>query len=321
MHPGYKEAVERYLAGLPLPAEPRRLYDPVRYVLRGGGKRLRPVLTLMTAGAYGVAPDEALPAAAALEIFHNFTLLHDDIMDRAALRRGRPTVHRKWDENTAILSGDAMVYVAQQQLEHYPPALYKDLQSLFNRTALEICEGQQRDMDFEARDTVSMDEYLEMIRQKTAVLLATAMQYGALLAGRPVAEQETWYRAGIALGLAFQIADDYLDTFGDESFGKAIGGDIREGKKTWLFVRMLDLLKDPARRQAFVERYNRPDKTTDDIRAIIRQMQAAGIPALAREAVEFHTRAFLRHLQETGLDASRLKEFEALAQKLRERNV
>lgn len=221
--------------------EPQGLYDPVHYILELGGKRLRPVLTLMSAKMYGAQITDAMDAALAIEVFHNFTLLHDDIMDNADLRRGKETVHVKWDVNTGILSGDAMLIMSYRLLESYEPVAFKQLLSLFSRTALQVCEGQQYDVDFETRDTVSVEEYLHMISYKTSVLVGCALQMGAIIAGASQGEQERIYNYGLNLGLAFQLMDDYLDAFGDpETFGKEVGGDIRENKKTYLFIKSLE---------------------------------------------------------------------------------
>ena len=217
--------------------EPKGLYEPIGYALAAGGKRLRPTLALLGAQAVGGDDKAVLPAALALEVFHNFTLLHDDVMDKASVRRGRPTVHVKWNENTAILSGDQMLIEAYKLLAQLPADKLPRVLDLFNKMATEVCEGQQLDVDFETREDVTIAEYMEMIRLKTSVLLATALQIGAYIAGGTHAEQQALYDYGINLGLAFQIQDDYLDCFGDPAtFGKAIGGDIREGKKTWLWI-------------------------------------------------------------------------------------
>ncbi len=221
--------------------EPAGLYAPVHYILQLGGKRLRPLLTLMSAQMYGVTIKDALPAATAVEIFHNFTLLHDDIMDAAPLRRGQQTVHEKWDVNTGILSGDAMLILAYQQFNGYAPQTFYELHQLFSRTALEVCEGQQYDVEFETRDDVSIPEYLNMIKLKTSVLVGCALQMGAIVAGKDTAEQEKIYNYGIQLGMAFQLMDDYLDTYGDPAtFGKEVGGDIRENKKTYLYLTAIE---------------------------------------------------------------------------------
>ena len=214
---------------------PYGLYAPIDYLLSLGGKRLRPVLVLMACEAFGKAPNAGLAAAKAVEIFHNFTLMHDDIMDKAALRRGQQTVHQKWDLNTAILSGDAMLIQAYACLNEYPPEQFKSLTQLLSKTALEVCEGQQYDVDFETSAAVSITQYLEMIRLKTAVLVGCAMEMGARIGGADPVHAKQLYCFGEQLGIAFQLQDDYLDTFGDAAtFGKRIGGDIAENKKTIL---------------------------------------------------------------------------------------
>jgi geranylgeranyl diphosphate synthase type II len=223
--------------------EPKGLYEPIGYALAAGGKRIRPRLAVLGAMAVGTGenariPETIIPAALALEVFHNFTLLHDDVMDKASVRRGRPTVHVKWNENTAILSGDQMLIEAYKLLSSVPENKLAGVLRLFNKMATEVCEGQQYDVDFEKRKDVTIAEYMEMIRLKTSVLLATALQIGAYIADGNEQEQQALYDYGINLGLAFQIQDDYLDCFGDpQTFGKAIGGDIREGKKTWLWIK------------------------------------------------------------------------------------
>lgn len=233
----YLQIVKDAISNLRLPEQPAGLYDPIRYTLDCGGKRLRPVLALAACEAMGKDPMTAVHQAIAIEMFHNFTLLHDDVMDRADVRRGRPTVHIKWDENTAILSGDAMLTTSTMLLavkagEHLQQAL-----ELFNGTAMNIYEGQQLDVDFESRTDVTVEEYMEMIRLKTSVLLGCACGMGALMAGAPFETQVRFFDYGVNLGLAFQLQDDYLDTYGNpETFGKAIGGDILNDKKTWLLI-------------------------------------------------------------------------------------
>lgn len=221
--------------------QPASLYDPVHYILGLGGKRLRPLLTLMSAQMYGATVEKALDAALAVEVFHNFTLLHDDIMDDADLRRGNQTVHVKWDVNTGILSGDAMLIMAYRLFDSYDQQAFFQLHQVFSKTALEVCEGQQYDVDFETRTDVTIPEYIEMIRLKTSVLLGCALQMGAIIAGQNEQEQQKIYDFGIHLGLAFQLMDDYLDAFGDPAtFGKEVGGDIRENKKTYLYLKSLE---------------------------------------------------------------------------------
>jgi len=221
--------------------EPKNLYEPIQYILNLGGKRLRPVLTLMSADCFEGNVTNALDAALAVEVFHNFSLIHDDIMDDAPLRRGHPTVHEKWDLHTGILSGDAMLIMAYQLFENYKPEVFKSLATLFSKTALEVCEGQQYDIDFESRIEVSIPEYLKMIEFKTAVLVGAAMKMGAIVANASVEDQDKCYEFGKNLGIAFQLQDDYLDAFGNpETFGKQVGGDIIENKKTYLFLKAME---------------------------------------------------------------------------------
>lgn len=223
------------------PDEPSGLYEPIKYTLCDGGKRLRPLLTLATCDALGGDIDGAKNQAIGVEIFHNFTLLHDDVMDNADIRRGKATVHRKWNEATAILSGDAMLTLATQFMTKGDGTKIWDVISLFNTTAMEVYQGQQYDMDFEKRLDVTVDEYLEMIRLKTSVLLGCACKLGAIMAGAFDSEQKAFYKYGVKLGLAFQLQDDFLDTYGDPNiFGKKIGGDILNDKKTWLLISALN---------------------------------------------------------------------------------
>ena len=219
----------------------KRLYSPINYLLNLRGKRLRPILLLMSADAFGKKKEKAINAALAVEIFHNFTLMHDDIMDEAPLRRGQPTVHQKWNLNSGILSGDAMLIQAFQALENYDAENFKKLSNILNKIALEVCEGQQYDLEFETQANVTQNEYLEMIRLKTAVLVGCSLKMGAIIGEASEQNAKEIYDFGVALGIAFQIHDDYLDVFGDaNSFGKQIGGDILENKKTILFHQTMD---------------------------------------------------------------------------------
>lgn len=230
--------------------EPIALYAPITYILGLGGKRLRPVLTLMTTDLFGADYRTAMDAALAIEVFHNFSLIHDDIMDAAPLRRGEQTVHEKWDLNTGILSGDAMLILAYQFFENYRDDTFRELAQLFSKTALEVCEGQQYDIDFETRDDVTIPDYLRMIEYKTAVLVAAAMKMGGIIAGAPTKDQDHIYAFGLNLGIAFQLQDDYLDAFGDpETFGKQVGGDIIENKKTILYLLALQLGNEEEQKQ------------------------------------------------------------------------
>jgi len=236
----YLAMVNNAIANMKFPEGPNGLYEPIKYTMETGGKRLRPVLALAACDAMGTEPMIAIHQAVAIEMFHNFTLLHDDVMDKADVRRGRPSVHKKWNEETAILSGDAMLSTATMLLaiksgDHLASAL-----DLFNGTAMNIYEGQQLDMDFEKRMDVTVEEYMEMIRLKTSVLLGCACGMGALMADAPFDTQLQFFNYGVNLGLAFQLQDDFLDTYGNpETFGKAIGGDILNDKKTWLLIMAL----------------------------------------------------------------------------------
>lgn len=237
----YQDFFISYLKNQNIYKEPKNLYEPIEYILGLGGKRMRPVLTLMAAEVFDANYKAALPAAMAVEVFHNFSLVHDDIMDDAPLRRGEITVHEKWNINTGILSGDAMLILAYQYFEQYEPNVFVALAKLFSKTALEVCEGQQWDVDFETRKDVTIPEYLKMIEYKTAVLVAAAMKMGAIVAKTSEEEAGLIYDFGLNLGLAFQLQDDYLDAFGNpETFGKQVGGDIIENKKTYLYLKALE---------------------------------------------------------------------------------
>ncbi|MDE6711130.1 MAG: polyprenyl synthetase family protein, partial [Alistipes sp.] len=241
--------IENYLAQARFPAEPELLYAPIAYSLSGGGKRLRPMLVLLSYGLFDNNVQQALPAAGAVEVFHNFTLLHDDIMDNAAIRRGKPSVYAKWGRNVAILSGDAMLIYAYRLLGGLTSAKLPQVLATFNTMALEVCEGQQYDMDFEKKQKVSVVEYMHMIELKTSALLAGSVQIGALLGGAPEEDCRKLRRFAVELGLAFQLQDDLLDSYGDERLGKAIGGDILEGKKTYLMVTAMSRADEPTREE------------------------------------------------------------------------
>ena len=237
----YLNTVNQAIAAIPYPDQPRRLYEPIAYHMALGGKRVRPVLTLMACDAMGGDTATAIDAALGIEMFHNFTLLHDDVMDNADVRRGKTTVHRRWNANTAILSGDTMLTLATQFIARTGNLAVMDL---FNKTAIEIYEGQQWDMDFEMRNDVTVEEYVNMIRLKTSVLLGCALKTGALVAGAGEKDADTLYEAGVNMGLAFQLRDDVLDVWGDpETFGKEIGGDIMNNKKTYLLISTMQKAK------------------------------------------------------------------------------
>src|SRR6056297_745914 len=238
----YRSHFISYLESKTSTKEPKNLYAPITYILELGGKRLRPVLVLMATEVFGTDYKKAMDAALAVEVFHNFSLVHDDIMDDAPLRRGKATVHEKWDINTGILSGDAMLINAYQLFENYEGETFRNLAQLFSKTALEVCEGQQYDVDFETRDDVTEAEYLKMIEYKTAVLVAAALKMGGIVANASLEDQKSIYEFGRNLGIAFQLQDDYLDAFGDpKTFGKQLGGDIIENKKTFLYLKALEV--------------------------------------------------------------------------------
>ncbi|THD69118.1 polyprenyl synthetase family protein [Robertkochia marina] len=286
----YREVFSEYLNSKISRKEPINLYDPMNYIMNLGGKRLRPTLTLVTADLFGGNHRHALDAALAVEIFHNFSLVHDDIMDDAPLRRGHATVHEKWDVNTAILSGDAMLILAYQLFESYEPETFQKLAKLFSKTAIEVCEGQQYDVDFENRDDVTIDEYLKMITYKTAVLLGASLKMGAIIAGASDREAQAIYDFGINLGIAFQIMDDYLDAFGDQaSFGKQVGGDIIENKKTFLYLKTLEHLS-PADAKQLTDLYSiTPEDPEDKVRSVKELVVSSGAADLTQQAIEKYT--------------------------------
>ncbi len=242
----HAKVFQDYIEQSEFPTAPANLYDPIRYILSLSGKRIRPLLVTLGATLFDEAMMEAsLPASTAIEFFHNFSLIHDDIMDKAPLRRGKETVHQKWNDSVAILSGDALLVKAYEELAKCPSDKIAPLLRLFNQTALEVCEGQQYDMDFELRADVSQDEYIDMIRLKTSVLLGCALQMGAIIGGADIAAQQQLYAFGVNLGIAFQLQDDLLDVYGDpETFGKQVGGDILSNKKTILFIQLRERLQD-----------------------------------------------------------------------------
>lgn len=294
----YLSMVNQAIANLKLPSQPAGLYDPIRYTLDCGGKRLRPVLVLSACEAMGGEPMSAIHQAIAIEMFHNFTLLHDDVMDNADVRRGRPTVHKKWDEETAILSGDAMLTTSTMLLAIKAGDRLATALDLFNGTAMNIYEGQQYDMDFETRLDVSVEEYIEMIRLKTSVLLGCACGMGALMAGADFESQVAFFNYGVNLGLAFQLQDDYLDTYGNpETFGKAIGGDILNDKKTWLLIMALNEDKTGTVKALIGDNSN-PQEKIEKVRAIYNSL---GLPDRIHELIRAYIDSAIACLDQLNL--------------------
>lgn len=259
----YQQALEQALVSMDLPKVPATLYDPIRYILSLQAKRLRPVLTLIANDLYNGNQEEAINAAVAIEIFHNFTLVHDDIMDNATLRRGEQTVHVKWNLPSAILSGDVMLVLVYRYLSFLPQDKFLPATKLINDTAIKVCEGQQWDMEFESKSDISIDQYITMIGLKTAVLLGTSLKIGALLTQASENEQDLLYNFGYNLGISFQIQDDLLDSFGNEKFGKAIGGDIAANKKTFLTLKAMQIADDKTNKELF-KIYHQSDIESDE---------------------------------------------------------
>jgi len=276
---------------------PHGLYAPIEYILSLGGKRLRPLLALMATEAFGSKPEEALPAALSVEVFHNFTLIHDDIMDQAPIRRGAPSVHNKWNENTGILSGDAMLIQAYQCLEPYQNDLFVKLIKHTSKTALEVCEGQQYDMDFETQKDVSISAYLEMIRLKTAVLVGHSLKIGAWIGNASDQEAQLLYDFGVLLGMAFQIQDDYLDAFGDpKDFGKQVGGDILENKKTILYHEVMKSGNIKEKKE-LIQWYDTTVKNNQKVIAVKEIFKSSGASIASQKFVASYTEDAFKKLE------------------------
>ena len=313
----YQELFSTHLSSLRFEKEPKGLYEPISYIMQLGGKKIRPVLAMMACEAAGKDPISALGAATAVELFHNFTLLHDDIMDDAILRRGQQTVHLKWDVNSGILSGDALLVMAYQQLNFYDDALFSEMTKLLSKTAILVCEGQQYDVDFENRDNVSMDEYIHMIRLKTAVLLGCALRMGALVGQASSNTADSLYEFGVNIGIAFQLQDDLLDAFGDpKTFGKKVGGDIIENKKTILYhlTRAHSTGKDLTDfEQLMSSTSQNEDQKIKDVKAIYESTNAR---RLTSEQVMTYTKNALDALNLSSLEDNKLAYFTAFAEEL-----
>lgn len=312
--------VNDYLVQLPYDRRPASLYEPIRYVLSMGGKRIRPVLMLLSYNLFKEDPETILMPACALETYHNYTLLHDDLMDNADLRRGHETVHKKWNANTAILSGDSMLVLAYQRMQQCSSDKMAEVLALFTETALEIGEGQEYDIAFEHRDDVSEEEYIEMIRLKTSVLLACALKIGAILAGASKEDADNLYRFGEQIGLAFQLQDDFLDVYGDTRvFGKAIGGDITSNKKTFMLINALNHANEEQRRQLEswigATEFDRDEK----VAAVTRLYNEIGIGRMAQDKIAYYFEQSRKYLQAVSVDESRKAELAAYAQRMMNR--
>ena len=312
--------VNEFLANLPYERKPKSLYEPIRYVLSMGGKRIRPTLMLLGYNLFKDNPEKILMNAVALETYHNYTLLHDDLMDNADLRRGHETVHKKWDTNTAILSGDSMLVLAYERMAQCDEKHLAKVLKLFTTTALEIGEGQQFDMEFENRNDVKEEEYIEMIRLKTSVLLACALKMGAILADASDEDAENLYKFGEQIGLAFQLQDDYLDVYGDTKvFGKEIGGDITSNKKTYMLINAFNLANDTQRAelQKWVDAkdFDRAEK----VAAVTRLYNEIGIDKLAQDKIAYYFEQSKKYLDAVNVPAERKEELAKYAQKMMKR--
>ena len=318
----YQEFLSDYLQSQYEDKEPRNLYEPIHYILDLGGKRMRPVLTLMSAEVFDTDYKKALPAALAVEVFHNFSLVHDDIMDDAPLRRGKETVHEKWNLNTGILSGDAMLILAYQYFEQYEPIIFRDLAKLFSKTALEVCEGQQWDVDFEERNDVTIPEYLKMIQYKTAVLVAAAMKMGAIIAETSEENANLIYDFGLNLGLAFQLQDDFLDAFGDpETFGKQVGGDIIENKKTYLYLKAVAFSKEAEAEELRRLFSIQPEDNTEKIKTVKELFNNSGASKATQDAIQDFTFKAFQTLDKMNISTEKKGMLKAFGENLMGRKV
>ncbi|MFP2996739.1 polyprenyl synthetase family protein [Spongiivirga sp. MCCC 1A20706] len=318
----YRAVFVEYLEEKTYNNKPTSLYQPINYILKLGGKRLRPLLTLMTTDIFAGDHKHALDAALAIEVFHNFSLIHDDIMDDAPLRRGQATVHEKWDLNTGILSGDAMLILSYQLFESYEHPIFKDLITLFSKTALEVCEGQQYDIDFETRDDVTITEYLKMIEYKTSVLVAAAMKMGAIIAKAEIEDQNGIYEFGRNLGIAFQLQDDFLDAFGDpKTFGKQVGGDIIENKKTYLYLKAL---KGSNKKQAtqLTDLFSIQPASSEEKVTIVKQLfETTGAANATKRAIKTYTEKAFSVLDTLAIDESKKMMLQKFGESLMNRTV
>ena len=302
----YREEFENYLNAYTPPKTPQNLYNPVSYFLALEGKRIRPILTLLSCDLFNGNYKDSLDAALAVEVFHNFSLVHDDIMDEAPLRRGNQTVHQKWDLSTAILSGDVMLILAYQLFENYNKNIFVALAKLFSKTAVEVCEGQQLDIDFSKLNDINSTKYLNMIELKTAVLIGASMKMGAIVAKASDDEQENIYEFGKNLGIAFQIQDDFLDTFGDEKkFGKVIGGDIIENKKTLLYVRSMEIFTEQDKTELtklYSSTHLDESKKIEEVKELFLKYN---IPSIIENEINYYTQLAFKKLDNLNINGQK----------------
>ncbi|MEF3077968.1 polyprenyl synthetase family protein [Winogradskyella poriferorum] len=318
----YQKSFLSYLEDFVVNKKPKNLYEPINYILKLGGKRLRPVLTLMTSEIFNGSTSAAMDAALSVEVFHNFSLIHDDIMDDAPLRRGKATVHEKWDLNTGILSGDAMLILAYQLFENYEPKIFQALAKLFSKTALEVCEGQQYDIDFETRNDVTIPEYLKMIEYKTAVLVGAAMKMGAIVAEASEEDQNLIYDFGRYLGVAFQLQDDYLDAFGNpETFGKQVGGDILENKKTYLYLKTLELGNNAEKTSLLDLMINKALTDDEKVEKVKALFNASGAADATQLAVKDYTQKAFNVLDKINISEDKKQMLQLFGEQLMNRRV
>ncbi len=312
--------IQHELENLDFTRKPEELYEPISYTLSLGGKRLRPVLCLMACDMFGGEIEDAVPAALGLEIFHNFTLLHDDIMDEAPIRRGKQSVYKKWNTNVAILSGDTMMALAYGQIMGTPGNMHSRVFQVFNQTAIEVCEGQQYDMDFETAQNVSIDDYLEMIRLKTAVLLAGSLKIGAMIGGAGTEDAENLYRFGENIGIAFQLKDDLLDVFSDEQkFGKKTGGDILTNKKTYLYLKAFELAKGETLETLNILFNGNQNNDTGKIKRVVEVYEQLNINQVAGDLIDKYYQRAMSFLEKVNVDDSRKMELIKFAEGLKGR--
>lgn len=317
----YQKRFEDYLKAKPFAKDPKNLYEPFDYLLSLGGKRIRPVLAMIGAELAGVAGDQALPAAMAVELFHNFSLMHDDIMDAAPLRRGQPTVHEAYNVNTAILSGDAMLIKAYEYLLDYPSAVSHHLIKGFVETSLLVCEGQQLDMDFETREDVTIAEYIDMITGKTSVLLGEALRLGCIVAGAEAQVIDHAYKFGVNVGIAFQIQDDILDTYGlSAKVGKQIGGDIIQGKKTYLYLKAIELATEAQRTSLQQLYYDDALHKSDKVEQVVQVFDSLHVRLYADEVKAAYRDLAFSHLDMIAVPDQQKATLRSLAQYLLDRD-